>query len=222
MEVKEAVLSRRSIRAFRPDPVPRVVLEEIMETALWAPSWGNTQPWGFTVVGGQTLERIREEYVKLYEQGVPPAPELHMPTEFNQVQTARYKALGKSLFSALGIGREDREKRRAYGREMTSFFRAPCVVYLHLERGFDPYALMDGGLILQTIALLAVDKGLGTCFLARSVQYPQVVRKHAPIPDDRVLVMGLAIGYPEAGHPANTFPRVRGAPEEFIQWVDLS
>ena len=69
MDVKEAVLARRSIRAFNPEPVPREVLEEIMENALWAPSWGNTQPWRLTLIGGETLEKIKEEYVQMFGKG---------------------------------------------------------------------------------------------------------------------------------------------------------
>ena len=80
--------------------------------------------------------------------------------------------------------------------------------------------MLDAGLILQTIALLAVDEGLGTCFLARSIIFPQVIRNHARIGPNRILVMGMAIGYPNYDHPANLFPRGRGKPEEFIQWVD--
>jgi nitroreductase len=78
---------------------------------------------------------------------------------------------------------------------------------------------MDGGILLQTVALLGLEEGLATCFLARSVIYPDVVRKHALVPDGRVLVMGLAIGYP-AEHPVNQFQSERGAAGEFIQWVE--
>lgn len=222
MNVKEAVEVRRSIRAFSPEPVPRNVLEEILETALRAPSWGNTQPWKLTVVGGQTLEKIREEYLRQAKEGVPINPDFPFQTSFNEVQTARYKGLGKSLFQALGIGREDQEKRLAYNLDMTRFFGAPYLIYLHFDRGFNPYALMDGGIMLQTIALLAAEQGLGTCILTRSVSYPDVVRKHAGIFPDQALIMGLGIGYPVQGHPANLFQSQRGKPEEFLSWVDVA
>ncbi len=98
---------------------------------------------------------------------------------------------------------------------------APHVIYLHLDQGFNPYALMDGGIILQTIALMASEQGLGTCFLAQSVRYPGVVRKHSGIPDDQMLVMGMAIGSPIKDHPANLFRSVRGKPEEFLRYVEV-
>lgn len=221
MDVKEAVLERKSIRAFNPEPVPREVLEEIMENALWAPSWGNTQPWSLTLIGGETLEKIKEEYVQMSGKKIPPNPDFPMPIEFNVIQKSRYQGLGKGLFRALGIGREDKEKRNSYYEEMMRCFGAPHVIYLHLDRGFNPYVIMDGGIILQTIALLAQEHGLGTCFLAQSVRYPGVVRTHAGIPDDQMLVMGMAIGRPVIDHPANTFRSVRGKPEEFLRYVDV-
>ncbi len=222
MEVKEAVLVRRSIRAFRPDPVPRPILEELVHRALWAPSWGNTQPCGLTLVGGSTLEKIREEVAKLRRDNAPARPDMTMPTTFPEAQATRYKGLGKAVLEALQIQRGDQERRTAYYVDMSLAFGAPHMIYLHLEKGFNPYALMDGGIMLQTIALLAVERGLGTCFLAVSVLYPDVLRTWTEIPEDRVIVMGLALGYPVPDHPVNCFERNRGNPGEFLQWVDIA
>ena len=105
---------------------------------------------------------------------------------------------------------------------MARCFGAPHVIYLHLDRGYNPHVLMDSGIILQTIALLAVEQGFGTCYLAMAVRYPQVVRKHAGIPDDQMLVMGMAIGRPILNHPANVFRSKRGESEEFLRFVDLA
>ncbi|MFH1243221.1 MAG: nitroreductase [Pseudomonadota bacterium] len=221
MDVKEAVLARRSIRAFSPEPVPRKDLEGILESALWAPSWGNTQPWKLTVVGGKPLKQIQEEYVKLFAQDVPPNPDIKMPAEFNEDQRSRYQELGKGLFQALGIERGDKEKRNAYYENMMRSLGAPHVIYLHMDRGFNPYALMDGGVILQTIALLAVDRGLGTCFLAQAVRYPDVIRKYSGIPADQALVMGMAVGVPIEDHPVNLFRSERGRPEEFLRFLEI-
>lgn len=222
MDVKEAVLARRSIRAFSPEPVPQEILKDIMEKALWSPSWGNTQPWKFTIVGGKTLEKIRDDYVRLFQGGSPAKPDFPFQTTFNEIQTTRYKGLGKSLFQALGIARDDMGKRNAYNLGMTRFFEAPCLIYLHFSQGFNPYALMDGGIILQTIALLAIEQGLGTCILTRSVSYPDVVREHTGLASDQMLIMGIGIGYPVPDHPANLFRSQRGKTEDFMRWIDLS
>lgn len=220
METKEAILSRKSIRSFRNDPVPEELIRKIMETALWAPSWGNTQPWHFTVVSGKILSNIKERSVQLLQDNMPTCPEYEMPEHFIEDQGLRYKELGKRLFGALGIQREDKEKRRQHLMNMTRCFGAPTMIYLHLDKGFNPYALMDLGIIMQTIALLAVDEGLGTVFLARSVRYPNAVREYAPIPGDHVLIIGMAIGYPDEDHLANKFRSFRGEPKEFVKYIE--
>jgi nitroreductase len=220
MDLKEAVQKRRSIRAFHSKPVPYSLLEHIMEQALWAPSWGNTQPWGFAIVGGEALNRIKEECLELFERGVEPHPDLKIPTRWDEAQTLRYKRLGRALFQAIGIEREDQQKRNEYYKQMTLCFGAPHMIYLHLAEGFNAYALMDGGLILQTIALLAMNEGLGTCFLARSIIFPEVIRRQARISPDRRLIMGMAVGYPIRDHPANLFPRERARLDELVEWLN--
>jgi nitroreductase len=220
MEVKEAVTKRRSIRAFEPKAVPKNVLKEIMEQALWAPSWGDTQPWGFTIVSAKPLELIKEESRKLRQQGAESHPELTMPQKWNDIHTMRYQNFAKAMFDSLDIGREEKEKRNYFYQQLALGFGCPHMIYLHLHQEFNQYSLLDCGLILQTIALLAVEQGLGTCIMAGAVLYPEVVRKYAQIPPDRILVVGMAIGYPIKDHPSNLFRSQRGKPEEFIQWVD--
>jgi nitroreductase len=138
MDVREAVAGRKSIRAFEEDPVPHDVLKRIMERALRAPSWGNTQPWGLTVVAGDALQRIMDESVSLFQQGVPARPDVVMPDQFPEDQRLRYKSLAKNLFRVLGIGRGDKEGRNQHYVNMSRCFGAPHVVYLHLCRGFNP------------------------------------------------------------------------------------
>ncbi len=222
MDIEKTVANRRSIRAFSQEPIPKKTLEYILERALRAPSWGNTQPWHFTVVGGSTLKQIGNESAQLVQQGVPINPDLSFPDNFNETQTMRYKELGKGLFSALGIAREDKEARTAHFLQMIGLSNVPHVIYLHFDKGFNPYGLVDGGLILQTIALLALEKGLGTCILAVSVAYPDVLRKLADIPSDQVLVMGIAIGHPLPDHPSNQFRSERGELKEFVRFIDVA
>jgi nitroreductase len=221
MRARDAVISRKSIRAFRPDPVPKELLERIVTDALRSPSWGNTQPWGLNIVSGNALGRLKEECLWAFREERPIAPEVERPLTWTEAETRRYKTLGRQLYELLGIGREDRQKRKDYEEDVILCFGAPHLIYLHLKKGFNVYAMMDAGCILQTIALLATDEGLGTCFLARSILFPDLVRRHARIPADRTLVMGMAIGYPRPDHPLADFQSQRGAPDEFILLVDV-
>lgn len=221
MESREAIMRRRSIRAFKVDPVPKSVIQEILRTALWAPSWGNTQPWQFTVVGGKTLKNMAEKMIERIAQGAPPGPDLEMPSKWNESQTVRYKALGRDLFASLPISRGDKQGRSEHYLYMARLFGAPNLILAHTDKDFNQYALLDMGIVLQTIAILATDIGLGTCFLAQSVIYPDVIRQHVRIPGTNKIVMGLAMGYPIVDSPANLFSRSRGELQEFVTCEDV-
>jgi nitroreductase len=220
MNVKESVEMRKSIRAFKKEPVPREILREILQTALRAPSWGNTQPCLLTVVGGQALQSMIKSFLEKVSAGEPPGPEVEFPKEWPEALGRRYKENGKKLFEVLGIGREDREKRDQHRLNMFRFWGAPQAIYLHVDKRLGPYAILDTGLLTQTLALLAAERGVGTCFLAVSVLYPDVVRQHTGIPETDRIIMGMAIGYPDWDAPVNQFRSEREPFGNLVRWVD--
>ncbi len=208
------------MRAYRQDPVPRNVLEEILRAALRAPSWGNTQPWQITVAGGAALQAMIGEAVKRILAGGSLRPEVEMPGQWPKDLDRRYKENGRKLFDVLGIERGNQEKRNAHRLSMFRFFGAPQAIYLHQDRGLSAYSIFDAGLLAQNIALLAADKGLGTCFLAVSVLFPEVIRKYTGIPDTDRILMGLAIGYPDETAPVNRFRSERESLPGLVRWVE--
>lgn len=220
MELREAIERRKSSRAFHPECVPREVLQEIMDKALRAPSWGNTQPWRVTVAGGKILASIIEDSLKKAAGNEPPCPDVEFPRVWPDSLSRRYKENGRMLFAALGIGREDREKRDHHRLGMFRLFGAPQAVYLHQDRTLSLYSIFDAGLLAQNIALLAAEKGLGTCFLAVSVLYPEVIRKYTGIPQTDRILIGLAVGYPDGDAPINQFRSERVPIENVVRWVD--
>ena len=115
MDIVEAIRRRKSIRAFKPDPVSPDTLREILELALRAPSWGNTQPWEFVIVSGKKLEEIKQAYIS--KAGEPVHPDLATPRGFPEPYDTRRRAIGIKLFEAKGIAREDREARRRWGTQ---------------------------------------------------------------------------------------------------------
>ena len=220
MELKDAVEQRKSTRAYRREPVPREVLREILERALRAPSWGNTQPWKITVAGGETLRAMIDESVKRLLAGENPRPDVERPEDWPADLERRYKENGRKLFQVLGIERGNREKRDLHRLNMVRFFGAPQAIYLHQDRTLSAYSIFDAGLLAQNIALLAEEEGLGTCFLAVSVLFPEVIRKHTGIPDTDRLLIGMAIGYPDENAPINRFRSEREKLETIVQWVE--
>ena len=220
MTLAEAVRGRRSIRKFRKDEIPREVLREILEAAHWAPSWGNTQPWEFYVLTGNALEEFRAANQEKMTKGEAFSPEVPMPEAWPDHLKKRYMEIGKIVLTAMGIQREDKDGRNKLYQNMALLFGAPCLVVACIPKDtLVEYAMLDIGLILQTLCLSAYDKGIGSCIMAASIGYPALLRKIATIPDDRRIIMGVALGYPDPDYPLNRFERVRADMSEFVRWV---
>lgn len=223
MDIAEAISQRKSIRAFRPDAVSQDVLKEIMELALRAPSWANTQSWEFAIVGGSKLEEIRRAYIEKAEE--LPNPDLAFPREFPEPFDSRRRAVGRKLFEILGIGREDREKRRWWYLQGLRLFEAPSVIYIYIDRSFysqgdslNVWPIFDCGLIAENIMLLATKFGLGTIPEIQAVVYPNVLRKILGIPDSKLIVLGIAIGCPDWDAPVNQFRSQREPLDSVAKW----
>ena len=220
MDTKKAVKGRRSIRMFKPDEVPQEIIREILDEARWAPSWGNTQPWELYVVSGETLEKFKKANRQKSMDGEADSSEISMPEVWPDILKKRYTGVGKSVLTSLSIAREDVDARNEYYGDMFNLFGAPCMILACLDKSLNiEYAMLDVGLIMQTICLLAHDKGLGTCMLAASVRYPGLLREMLPIPEDQVIVIGAAMGYPDPEAPVNNFERKRADLDEIVTWV---
>ena len=219
MEIFQAVTMRRSIRRFKPDPVPEALLREILNAARWSPSWGNTQPWEITVVTGEPLERLRKAGRQRFLDGVIPEPDTPMPGIWPEPLKKRYQGLGKKVLTALSIPRGDEEARIRYRGDMFAFFGAPCLLLFCVDRSLArEYAMLDTGVIVQSVCLLAQARGMGSCILAAAVSYPALIREIIPIPETRAILVGAALGYPDAEAPINQFVRERANPDEFTLW----
>jgi nitroreductase len=220
MELETAVRGRRSIRKFRLDPIPRKLLEEILQTARWAPSWGNTQPWELYVITGEPLEAFRKANVASMAAAEPLRNDVPMPEKWPEQMKERYMEVGKAVVTSLGLKREDKEGRKQHQLNMAALFGAPCLIVATVPTDvLVEYAMLDVGLLLQTIALAAHDRGLGTCIMASSVHYADLLRRHGSIPVDRRVIMGAVIGYPEREAPINQFDRQRTGMDVFVKWV---
>ena len=225
MDIVEAVRQRKSVRGFRPDAVPEETLREIMEAALRAPSWGNTQPWEFAIVRGEKLEQIRQAFMEKSQAGEPTRPDLAAPAAFPDPFDARRRAVGRRLFEIMGIGREDREKRAWWGQQGLRLFDAPAAIYILTDRAFclqeeglNVWPVFDCGLVAGNIMLLAVQHGLGTIPAIQAVMYPDVLRSVLGIPDSKLLVLGIAVGYPDPNAPVNEFTSEREPLDSVTTW----
>lgn len=223
MDIAQAIQQRRSIRAFKSDAVPQKILREIMEIALRAPSWGNTQPWELAIVSGKKLEEIRQAFLQKADEEL--YPDLPTPQEIPEPYNSRRRDLGKSLFEIRGIKREDKEARRLWQLQGLRLFEAPAVIYIYIDRSFyiqgdtlNVWPILDCGLIAENIMLLAIKYGLGTIAQMHAVNYPDALRKMLGIPNSKVMALGIAIGYPDWDDPINEFRSEREALDRISKW----
>jgi nitroreductase len=220
MELQEAIRNRRSIRKFLPKPVPEEMIRELIADSLWAPSWGNTQPWEIVVVAGEKLAEFKKQNQEALLTGKPAQTDIPMPKVWPEAYLNRYKNLGKSVLSSLGIAREDKEARLQHFVKMFGLFEAPAIILVNIDKALSlEYAMLDIGILLQTFCLLAHDRGLGTCIMAAIVNYPEIVRELFSIPENKTIVMGAILGWPDPEVEVNQFERQRGSLDEFVTWV---
>lgn len=221
MDVIEAIRERKSIRAFKPTPIPKVVLEEIMDAAIQSPSAMNTQPWHLTVVMGKVLEELKKDNVAAFTSGQPWQSEIQS-IPFQGVYRQRQVGLAIQIFKLMGIAREDKEKRTEWQKRGPCFFDAPAAIILTMEKSLSgsELSLLDMGALTQTLCLAAMKHGLGTCIEDQGTMYPQLVRKHAGIPESDRVIIGIAIGYPDWDFLANKLESTREPIEKVVSWVE--
>lgn len=221
MELAAAIKGRRSIRKFKSQNVPKNVITEVLDTARWSPSWGNTQPWDLYVLMGEPLAKFKAMNLRQTVAGAPIASDVPMLEKWPDAMKARYGELGKVVLSVQGIKRDDKDGRDQYYKNMVSVFDAPCLILGCISaENLVEYQMLDLGLIAQTICLAAHDKGLGTCLLAAATRYPAEIRKIAAIPENKKIVVGIAMGYPDPSFPLNNFERDRAKLDEFVHWIE--
>jgi nitroreductase len=217
MDVTEAIKERKSVRAFKPDPVSRDVLGQIVEQALRAPSWANTQPWEFAIVTGKQLEEIQKGFIERGER--EPDPDIARPYEFPEPYMSRVSALAPKNKT---VTKEDMDFRRI---QNFRHYGAPAVVYLlvgrpffYQSKGINVWSLYDCGAAVQNIMLLATHYGLGTIAQAQAVVYPDIIRKVLGIPESKLIALGIAIGYPDWDDPINQSRTQRELLGEVAKW----
>lgn len=223
MDIVETIHQRRSIRAFKPNPVPQKLLKEIVDVALRSPSWANTQPWEFAIVGGKTMDNIREGFVA--KSAGLPNPDVPIPKEFPEPYNTRRRAVGAQVFEIKGIKREDKEKRIAWTMAGLRLFEAPNAIYILTDRSFykqsdsiNVWPIFDCGCVAENIMLLATKHGLGTIVQIAAVMYPDVLRNILEIPDTKLIIIGIAIGYPDWDEPINQLHTDRASLSEVATW----
>ncbi len=207
MNVTDAILSRRSVRAFLDKPVPKKLLETMLETASRAPTGGNLQPWHVYVAGGEVRDRLVRrvaEQLPLNPLGKKAEYHVYPPNLQDPYRKRRFK-LGEDMYAAIGISREDREGRLRQFARNWEFFGAPIGLFFSLDRDMQQGQWADVGMFMQNFMLLAREAGLDTCAQESWASWHELVREEMGIPDEQILFCGMAVGYADSEHPINKF-----------------
>ncbi len=210
MDVIQAINERKSIRAFKPDQVPLDLLKKILEQAMRAPSWANTQPWEFAVVTGKKLKAIQDAFVKRGAAAMQNSQsEVARPYDFPEPYNSRIKQMQakERRGRTSEMKPEEMEERllinfRNYGAT-TCIYLLIDKIYLQQEKGINVWGMYDSGSVVQNIMLLAVNYGLGTIAQAMAVVYPDIIHKELSIPLEKLVALGIAIGYPDWDNEKN-------------------
>jgi nitroreductase len=205
MEVTDALKQRYTARAFKSEPIDRSMLEKIMESALKAPSWANTQPWEVHIAGHEVLNRLREAYMQNLKNCVARSPDLAAPKQWPPALLMRMETLRAERTATLERVCLDKSILKDLAEMNYHFFYAPVVAYLCMDKTLTPWSVFDLGLLAQSIMLAAQHFGVDSAVAVTLVAHPDLIRKELKIPDELSIVIGIALGHADPDHPQNQF-----------------
>ena len=221
MQFDDVILGRRSIRGYKPDPVPKALIKEVLQLAMRSPSSMNTQPWNFTVISGEPLDRIRAGNTERNLAGVPHSREFRIGQAFEGPHRDRQIGVAKQLFVAMGIAREDKEARQDWVLRGFRQFDAPVCIIITYDRvlaGSDDTSF-DCGAVTTALVNAAWSRGLGAVINSQGIMQSPVVREHAGIADDQVIMKAVALGWPDENFPANAVTSERKSVDDTAVFV---
>ena len=224
MQYDEVVLGRRSIRGYKPDPVPESLIKEVLALAMRSPSSMNTQPWNFTILTGEVLDRIRKGNTERNLAGIPHSREFRIGSPFAGQHRDRQVGVAKKLFAAMDIAREDTEKRQDWVLRGFRQFDAPvCIIitYDAVLADSDDTAF-DCGAVTTALVNAAWSRGLGAVINSQGIMQSPVVREHANISDDQVIMKAVALGWPDDSFPANAVVSERKTVDESATFLGFT
>ena len=220
MNLKDIIKSRYSVRSFTKKNVDIEIIKEILQISACAPSGGNIQPWKVYVVTGNAKEKLIERALSNYDNGVQEKIEYEIyPNPLDEEYKKRRSECAKDMYAALSIEQDDIESRLTQIRENFKFFGAPVGMIITIDKAFAVNGWGHVGMFIQNICLSAIDNDMGTCLQESWSIYPETVKDVLNIPDNEVVWCGIALGYPNLGHPINNYRTSRESIDKFVTFI---
>ncbi len=218
METMENIKSRRSYRAFKPDPIPGEVIQEVIEAANNSPTYMSTQPWEMAVVTGNKKEELSSKLLELAKKQAPIKPDVPAPPPWPEEMDRRKHEHGARRLKTIGVEREDKEGREALSLMNFEFYGAPCAVFLYMDGSLGEWSIYDMGLFTQTLLLAAHARGIGSVIQASVTNYAKEIKGFLGISPDKKLLVCIPMGYPDPDALINSYRSIKKKPEEFVTW----
>ncbi|KPF47712.1 nitrobenzoate reductase [beta proteobacterium AAP51] len=222
--VDAAVLSRRSIRAFLPTPVPRATVEDILQVASRAPSGTNTQPWQVHVLTGAALQALAADIAAAHDD--PEARASHTeeyayyPQQWQSPYIDRRRKVGWDLYTLLGIAKTDKARMHTQHGRNYSFFGAPVGLMFTIDRVLEKGSWLDYGMFLQNVMIAARARGLDTCPQAAFTPFHRIIARHLQLPETQMLVCGMSLGHADPAAIENTLVTEREPVAGFTRFLE--
>lgn len=211
MSLGTALRERRSVRGYKPDPVPEAVLQQVFELAQLAPSNCNIQPWQVFVASGATRDELKKRMVERAMSGAPVNPDFeHLPS-FDGVYRKRQVDCAVELYNNMGIGRDDKMGRMRATLRNFELFDAPHVCFIGMDKSFGVTVALDVGMYIQSLMLVMTAHGIGSCAQGSMRYYPDDVREVFGVGENTAILLGISFGYEDEAVAANK-TRVGRAP----------
>ena len=222
--VDQAIVTRRSIRAFLPTPVSQDDIAAILQVAARAPSGTNIQPWKVTVLTGQSRQRLVDAIMAVYNDKEALAQHTeeyaYYPRQWVSPFIERRRKIGWDLYALLGLGRDNKAGMAAqHGRNFT-FFDAPVGMIFTIDRVLEQGSWLDYGMFLQNIMVAARGRGLDTCPQAAFTQFHKIITEQLNLPANEIVVCGMALGYADMSKVENSLVTERVPLEQFARFLD--
>jgi len=217
MDVLETIRTRKSVRAFRDEPIARELLERVLTDASRAPSAINMQPWEVHVVMGEERKRLSRRLTRSYrERGLTCGPGATSPLPERYMDRSRECAEGMTpLIEQMGS-----DSRTYFNEGSLNFYGAPAVVLIFLDESFPPDRMIDVGALVAYLVLAAAGSGLASCPIGLVTSYADDIRDHLNISDSKRLIVSVALGKPDETAPINEFRSPRAQLKDFVRWID--
>lgn len=220
MEAVDCIKTRMSIRKFRPEPVPKDILMDIIKAAQWSPSYKNSQPWEIAIVSGDKKEALTAKLTALIEKGVELKPDIPVPLSWPPVIEARIKESLRKRSEKMGFdpGAPDYLKKAKIAN--SRFYGAPQGIFFFQDSSLTPWSILDMGLFAQSLMLAAHAHGLGTVPQAFLTDYADEIKRFLELPEAKRLVLGMSIGYPDLAAKAAGYRTERVEAVDIVRWIE--